>query len=102
MNRRLMAPASMAPKSGLDGKFSFAADPGTHLLQVSFVGYEPIERTVTVTAGTITRADLELKALAIEIGMVEVAAVRRTETEGAVVMISTLNSRSIRSRMISR
>ena len=70
----------------LDGKFSFVADPGTHVLQVSFVGYEPVERTVIVTAGQITRTDLELKALAIEIGMVEVAAERRTETEGAVVM----------------
>ncbi len=70
----------------LDGKFSFAAEPGTYVLQVSFVGYEPTERSVTVTAGQTTRADLNLKGLAIEIAMVEVAAERRTETEGSVVM----------------
>lgn len=70
----------------LDGRFSFASEPGAHALQVSFVGYEPIERAITVVAGQSTLVDVELKSLAIEIAPVEVVTMRRTETEGAVVM----------------
>ena len=70
----------------LDGRFSFPAEAGTHVLVVSFVGYEPVERTIAVIAGQTTSADLELKAQAIEMAAVEVVSTRRTETEGAVVM----------------
>ncbi|HRD53535.1 MAG TPA: carboxypeptidase-like regulatory domain-containing protein [Flavobacteriales bacterium] len=70
----------------LDGNFSFAADAGTHTLLVSFVGYEPVERAITVTAGATTRANVELKGQAIAIEQVEVVSTKRTETEAAVVM----------------
>ena len=70
----------------LDGRYSFQAEPGTHVLQVSFVGYEPMEQPVTVTAGATTRADVALKAQVVEMKTVEVVSVRRTETEAAVVM----------------
>lgn len=70
----------------LDGRFSFAADPGSHVLQVSFVGYEPVERMVNVTAGGTAKADIELKAQVIEMKTMEVVTTRRTETEGAVMM----------------
>ncbi|MBL0127214.1 MAG: carboxypeptidase-like regulatory domain-containing protein [Flavobacteriales bacterium] len=69
-----------------DGVFRFNVDPGTHVITVSFVGYEPTERTVAVSAGKTTELGLELKALAVEIDMVEVVATRRSETESAVVM----------------
>ena len=42
----------------LDGKFSFQAEPGAHVLVVSFVGYEPVEKPITVTADTRTIADV--------------------------------------------
>ena len=70
----------------LDGKFSFQAEPGEYLLVVSFVGYEPVERAVTVVADRTVRVDVELKTLAIEIKTFEVVTQRRTETEAAVVM----------------
>lgn len=70
----------------LDGKFSFLADPGDHVLLVSFVGYEPMERAVSVKAGQTAKVDLELKTLAIEMKTVEVVTTRRTESEAAVVM----------------
>ena len=34
----------------LDGKFSFTADPGAYTLLVSFVGYEAVEKPLTVIA----------------------------------------------------
>ncbi|WKZ66006.1 MAG: carboxypeptidase-like regulatory domain-containing protein [Flavobacteriales bacterium] len=70
----------------LDGRFSLQAEPGTYTLQVSFVGYEPVERIINVTAGSTTRADLEMKAQSIAIETVEVVTTKRTETEAAVVM----------------
>ncbi|MCB9166585.1 MAG: carboxypeptidase-like regulatory domain-containing protein [Flavobacteriales bacterium] len=70
----------------LDGKFSFQADPGEHVLAVSFVGFQPEERNVTVTTGERTTVDIELRSQAVEMKAVEVVSVRRTETESAVLM----------------
>lgn len=70
----------------LDGKFSFAAEPGAHTLLVSSVGYEPIERPVTVVADQRTIAAIELRTQGVDIKEFEVVRVKRTETEGAVVM----------------
>lgn len=70
----------------LDGKFSFSVDAGSHILLVSFVGYEATERPITVTADARTLADVELKTQGIEMKEFEVVTVKRTETEGAVVM----------------
>lgn len=77
---------STGATTDLDGQFSFAADPGAHTLLVSFVGYEPVERAITVTAGATTRTNVELKGQAIAIEQVEVVTTKRTETEAAVVM----------------
>ncbi|MFN3874513.1 MAG: carboxypeptidase-like regulatory domain-containing protein [Flavobacteriales bacterium] len=77
---------STGATTDLDGRYSFTADPGSYTLVVSFVGYEPVERAITVSAGQTSRADVELKPQAIEIKEVEVVTVKRTETEAAVVM----------------
>jgi TonB-dependent receptor len=78
--------SSTGATTDLDGRFSFAADPGDHILQVSFVGYQPMEMPVRVVAGQSTRADVLLKTLAIEMKVVDVVGTRRTETEAAVMM----------------
>lgn len=70
----------------LDGKFSFPVEAGSHILLVSFVGYEPQERPINVTADARTLADVELKTQGIEMKEFEVVTMKRTETEGAVVM----------------
>ncbi|MEO8591610.1 MAG: carboxypeptidase-like regulatory domain-containing protein [Flavobacteriales bacterium] len=70
----------------LDGRFSFPADAGSYTLAVSFVGYESIEREVTVAAGQATVIDVELKSQSVEMKGVDVVTTRRTETETAVVM----------------
>ncbi|MBL7945515.1 MAG: carboxypeptidase-like regulatory domain-containing protein [Flavobacteriales bacterium] len=70
----------------LDGKFSFPAEPGTHTLQVSFVGYEPAERTITVVADQRTIADVEMKTQGIEMAEFEVVQVADREREGVLVM----------------
>ena len=70
----------------LDGRFTFPAEAGEHMLLVSFVGYEPAERAISVKAGTTSRADFELKASVVEMKAVEVVTTRRTESEAAVVL----------------
>lgn len=77
---------TMGATTDLDGRYTFQTAPGAYVLVVSFVGYEPVERPVTVEAGKTLRVDVELKTLAIEMQAVEVVSVRRTETESAVVM----------------
>ncbi|RZL08415.1 MAG: PEGA domain-containing protein, partial [Hymenobacter sp.] len=45
-----------------DGSFQITGvEPGTHELQVSFVGLQPQRQTVTVTAGQATQADFALR-----------------------------------------
>lgn len=70
----------------LDGRFSFEAEPGAYTLLVSFVGYEPVERPVTVTAGQTVRIDVELKGQGIDMEEFEVVQVRDREAEGVMLM----------------
>ncbi len=47
--------------SGPDGQFEITAlDPGTYVLQASFIGYETLIRSVAVQAGKTTRVDFVL------------------------------------------
>lgn len=89
----------------LDGKFSFEATPGNHILVVSFVGFEPVERTVQVLAGQTARTNIELKSQAVEMKALEVVATRRTDTESSVIL-ETRNSMqvvsAVSSEMIAR
>ncbi|MBK9764548.1 MAG: carboxypeptidase-like regulatory domain-containing protein [Flavobacteriales bacterium] len=54
----------------MDGKFSFDADAGEHVLLVSFVGYEAVERNVVVTAGGTVQITVEMKGQGIDLGEV--------------------------------
>ncbi len=42
------------------GKYSIKLEPGNHVLQFSFVGYEPVDKTVTVVAGETVTLDVAL------------------------------------------
>ncbi|NML65540.1 TonB-dependent receptor [Hymenobacter sp. RP-2-7] len=54
-----------------DGTFVLTGvEPGTHLLQVSFVGLQPQQQTVTVVAGQATRADFALTESAADLSEV--------------------------------
>lgn len=70
----------------LDGKFSFQADPGTHQLVVSFIGYQPEVREVTVVANGTSTVNIELKSQGIDIEEFEVVQVRDRESEGVLLM----------------
>ncbi|HRH67869.1 MAG TPA: TonB-dependent receptor [Flavobacteriales bacterium] len=78
--------AGVSANTDLDGKFTMTAEPGAYTLVVSFVGYEPTERAVTVTAGERTLVDVEMKGQGIEMKSLDVVTTKRTETETAVVM----------------
>ncbi len=70
----------------LDGRFSFLAEPGDHVLQVSFVGFEPMERPVTVVADAIATVDLELRTQGIDIKEFEVIQQVDREREGILLL----------------
>ena len=68
--------------TGLDGSFRLAVAPGPYRLRVSFVGYLPLERDVTVS-GPVALGPLALAVDAAALGEVEVAAARqRVEVRG--------------------
>lgn len=56
-----------------DGSFQITGvEPGTHVLQVSFVGLQPQQQTVTVAAGQTTTADFALTESSAQLKEVEV------------------------------
>src|SRR5690606_14536102 len=77
---------TLGATTGMDGSYSFQVDAGTYVLQVSFVGYEPVERPIAVPAGGAVTAHIELRKQAVAMRTVEGGATRRTDTEGAVLM----------------
>ncbi len=77
---------TLGAATDLDGHYSIPVDAGTYRLAVSYVGYEALERTVTVAAGQSLTVDLELQARSVQMKTAEVVGERRTETETAVVM----------------
>ncbi len=44
----------------IDGKYALSVSPGTHVVQVSFLGYNPIKTTVVVESGSNAIADFEM------------------------------------------
>ncbi|MBL8010795.1 MAG: TonB-dependent receptor [Flavobacteriales bacterium] len=78
----------------LDGRYGFPCPAGEHTLLVSFVGFEPVERTITVAPGATVTMDLTLAPPSNQLQQVEVVAVRRTESESAV-LLETRNSQQV-------
>src|SRR5690606_7023447 len=74
---------TLGATTGMDGSYSFQVDAGTYVLQVSFVGYEPVERPIAVPAGGAVTAHIELRKQAVEMRTGEGVATRRTDTESA-------------------
>jgi TonB-dependent receptor len=60
-----------------DGRYRLSGvSPGEQTLVVSFVGYEPVEQTISVSAGEITRIDIALESRVLESGEVIVTGLR--------------------------
>lgn len=85
---------TIGASTDLDGNYTFMADPGTYTVAVSFVGYDVVERPVTVTSGETVTVDMEMKAQVVEMKGLDVVTTRRTETETAVVL-ETRNSEQV-------
>jgi TonB-dependent receptor len=85
---------TIGASTDLDGVYRFMAEPGTYTLAVSFVGYNAVERSITLEAGRTLNVDLELQAQAVEMEGLEVVHTKRTESESAVVM-ETRNSEQV-------
>ena len=64
----------------IDGNFEFAAPAGEHVVSVSFVGYRPSEKTVTVSEGETTGVDFALRPRTAELDEIVVTA-QQTERQ---------------------
>ncbi len=82
----IMKGTSFGASTDLDGRYTFTCPAGAYTLLVSFVGFEPVERAVNVEAGGRLVVDLTLAPPTNQLQQVEVVAVRRTESESAVLM----------------
>jgi TonB-dependent receptor len=69
----------------LDGRYTFQAAPGVYVLVVSFVGYEPVERPVTVEAGETVTVDVEMRTQGVDIKEFEV--VEKADRERETVQL---------------
>ena len=70
----------------LDGRYLFKVEPGTYVVVTSMVGYEAVEKSVSVVAAQTVTVDLQLNGGAMEMQAVEIVKEKRTDTETAVVM----------------
>ncbi len=70
----------------LDGSYELNCPVGEHTLTVSLMGFTSVERTVLLAAGSTVAADFTLKEEANTLQQVDVVAVRRTESDAAVLM----------------
>ena len=77
---------SIGATTDLDGRFSFAADPGDHVLQASFVGFEPVEQAVKISAGGSVNVDLQLRTRSIALKEFEVTHAVDRERETVLLM----------------
>ena len=47
--------------SGLDGRYVLSnLEPGTHTLRVSYVGFKPVTKTITVKKGEVNTLDISM------------------------------------------
>ena len=69
---------------------------GTYTLQVSYIGYEPLEFDVTLAAGETLRKDVDLDPLSLEVAEVVVTADADTEEEQRQLGVSKMPTATIR------
>ncbi|CAM3333285.1 TonB-dependent receptor [Flavobacterium longum] len=69
-----------------NGKYTFKVDPGTYTIEFSFVGYEPQEQQVTVTAGETVTVDKTLGTGSYTLKDVEIQAAGNRERETALLV----------------
>lgn len=70
----------------LDGNYFFKAEPGEYLVAVSFVGFETVERNVTLVAGGSVTVDIEMAAAGMQMEEFEVVAKVDRERESVLLM----------------
>lgn len=70
----------------LDGRYSFPCPAGEHTLLVSFVGFEPVERVITMVAGGTVTADITLAEPSNQLQQVDVVHTVDRERESVLLM----------------
>lgn len=69
-----------------NGTYSLSLDAGTYIIQFSFIGYETIERPISITAGETLTLNIALGAAAVTLKGVEIQSVRNREKETALLI----------------
>lgn len=70
----------------IDGKYSISLAPGKYVVQFSFIGYEPVEESVTIEAGKTTTVDKALAAGGYKLEDVVVKSTVNREKESALLL----------------
>ena len=70
----------------LDGNYFFKAEPGEHLVAVSFVGFESVQRNVTLVSGGSVTVNVEMVAAGLQMEEFEVVAKVDREKESVLLM----------------
>ncbi len=93
---------TMGTSAGLDGSFEFSAPAGSHVLLITFIGYEGTSMNINVKDGQVTDLGLiSLKSLAIGLDEVKVIASVAIDRKTPVA-VSTVKSKTIEDRLGGR
>jgi len=68
-----------------NGKYAIELNPGNYTIQFSSVGYEPFEKTVTITAGEVTTLNCSMGSGNYTLQDVVIKTTRKKNTEAAIM-----------------
>jgi hypothetical protein len=73
--------------SDFDGLYEISGlDAGTYTVQISFVGYETQEKTITITAGQTTKLNVVMSASAASLDEIVITTTKTRESESALLL----------------
>lgn len=83
---------TIGTSTDIDGTFEFRAPAGTHMMISSYTGYQPLEKTVTVTNGAVVTLDFSLREetkLLDEVVVVGYGVQRKRDVVGSISKVET-------------
>jgi outer membrane receptor protein involved in Fe transport len=83
----LIKDSTKGTTSNFDGLYTIEnLEPGTYMIEVSFVGYETVEKPIIITGGDVTTLDVSLDASAAALDEVIIKTSVRRDTETALLL----------------
>ncbi|MBI1288766.1 MAG: TonB-dependent receptor plug domain-containing protein [Flavobacteriales bacterium] len=86
-NVTIPALSGVGATTDFDGNYSITVEPGTYEVKVSYISFaDQVFKDIVVKAGEVTKLDAVLQMASQEVGMVEVVATVRKNSEAGVLM----------------